>query len=324
MSVVKIFSFMLFSSIGKTKSDSTIHKKHNDIISFPRNTQTVTSDGCAQYTSCPECDAATNEDCHWCDSDFTCHENGFWDSCWIQSQCLAVHQCVRQEPERIGLTRGRILLLCGGAVALGASLLWACFWYGRGTASSSRSNRRVWCFNTILILIMCILIGGILFFPEVPVFQMCTGRTAWRSILDNILDFDLNASFQILISIYNPNPVSVTVTEGTGDFLFNQRSFGSFKIQDPFELKALSVTDHFVMATLDPNDGQSLSIISAYALGLLRFTLNADFVYQIPLLRGLEFESSIKDVDFDLSTNIVGTLREMQGENPDLCQCTFF
>lgn len=156
---------------------------------------------------------------------------------------------------------------------------------------------------------------AIAFYPRKPTFDICTGRTAWRTIIEDFVRFDLKGSFLILFSMYNPNPIDIKVIKGTGNFSHNGVLIGMLNV-DSIAIKALAISDHLISATFDPPARELISIVSEFGEGTLDFQFNAEFELAIPSLFDYEYKFLMEDINLD-----IGTI--MNTTNPDLCKCTF-
>ena len=315
-------------------------------------TSTTNSKFCDLRKSCKQC-SESSESCHWCDSDFTCHAIGDWDDCWKRSNvCLSTQTCVRGSPEGIGLSTSRIMLLSLVGFFLLLIGLGVIYWFkklnqqGQSNAFQERSEninqrkrnqpkqspsyiyknriRFVICMTCFLILatvIECILA----FFPKAPLIEICTGQAAWKSIWDNAIAFNLKANFQMLISMYNPNPMDLIIQKGSfGNFFYLGESFGVYHIEEEdIHLKALSITDHLVSVTFDPQDWLAIPMMSTYLLGTLRVSVDSKLDVMVPLLRNYTFTKLVKDDVVNLGNGFDLIDRGEKG-NLGLCQCNLF
>ena len=86
-------------------------------------------------------------------------------------------------------------------------------------------------------------------FPKIPQMNICASQVNWYSILTTLLDGNgIQASIDILVSIYNPNSYDVTIDKAEGTFLYANTAFGTFYIT-PRLIKALSITDDTIRVT---------------------------------------------------------------------------
>ena len=267
---------------------------------------------CMDYTSCSQC--SSFDSCHWCDSDFTCHKEGSWDSCWISSTCLTTHPCVRNESQKIGMRWSRIALVCFAPILV-ALFIW--FFYNIWKIMVNANKKK----RSVLIIILFIglstvVVSIIVLYPIAPLFEACTGRVAWLSIINDIRVTDLKASFKILFSLYNPNPYDIELKQSYGTFSHRSTKIGVLVVDD-MSINALSITDSLVDVTFDPQEWQSLSVIADALSGTLRFTLDIDLDLMFPFLRNLTYVHSLQDYPIDLGLN---TKLKTSG----LCQCYLF
>ena len=145
------------------------------------------------------------------------------------------------------------------------------------------------CYYTTVLIILSLCAASIYLFPRQPVYNVCNDAVAWRKIITNIAAFRLDASFEILISLSNPNHIGAALEKGTGSFTFQGQPIGTFEIP-PVMCAPMAITDLMLIAHVTPDKLQAFQIAEAYYLGKL--VLEAEFVgtIRVPSLNNVEFE----------------------------------
>lgn len=132
------------------------------------------------------------------------------------------------------------------------------------------------------------------FYPQYPAYNVCSNELDWKSIADGMTSLKMQASFQILISIYNPNKFDALLDMGAGSFKHDGVHVGTFEIPSE-SAKAMSITDYLVTVTLTPDEWQALELTSEYYKGTLTFVVDAHVTVTLPALGGYTFQTQFDD-----------------------------
>jgi len=132
------------------------------------------------------------------------------------------------------------------------------------------------------------------FYPQYPAYNVCSNQLDWKSIADGMTSLKMQASFQILISIYNPNKFDALLDMGAGSFKHDGVHVGTFEIPSE-SAKAMSITDYLVTVTLTPDEWQALELTSEYYKGTLTFVVDAHVTVTLPALGGYTFQTQFDD-----------------------------
>eukprot|EP00566_Odontella_aurita_P008243 CAMPEP_0113584836 /NCGR_PEP_ID=MMETSP0015_2-20120614/33329_1 /TAXON_ID=2838 /ORGANISM="Odontella" /LENGTH=661 /DNA_ID=CAMNT_0000489939 /DNA_START=53 /DNA_END=2038 /DNA_ORIENTATION=+ /assembly_acc=CAM_ASM_000160 len=150
------------------------------------------------------------------------------------------------------------------------------------------------CYAVTLVTVMTAVAASIIFFPKAPDFNVCNDQVAWKSIVDGMKSGKIQASFQLLMSVENPNRMSVEVDMGSGTFKHNGVEVGTFDIPTS-TISAMSITDVLVAVTFTPDKWQALALSTEYYKGTLKFAVDATATVVIPSLAGYTFSGGIED-----------------------------
>lgn len=152
------------------------------------------------------------------------------------------------------------------------------------------------------LLVVALFVGlAIFFFPQIPVYNVCNDEVAWSKIMKNIIVFELDASFEILASLSNPNRVGAFLERGKGSFSFDGKPFGTYEIP-PFDVEAETITDFMIVVKVVPSDkAQAIRVAEAYYLGKL--VLEADFegTVRVPSLFNLTQSVAVQNIPVDVN-----------------------
>ena len=166
------------------------------------------------------------------------------------------------------------------------------------------------CYVLSIITVMTLVLACMYVYPATPIYNVCNDSVAWKKIIENVAALKLDASFEILISLSNPNRVDVALDRATGGFKFDGNYVGTFEIP-PVILESMAITDLMLIAHVSPDRYQALQLAEAYYMGKL--LLDADFTatIRIPFL-----DNYVKHVSVD---NIPVNVTEQSDRS--LCAC---
>ena len=106
----------------------------------------------------------------------------------------------------------------------------------------------------------------------------------WASIVEGMASLKAKASFELLVSIYNPNYLSATVDYGSGTLTHDNVQVGILDFGTDIFIKGNSITDVLVTVTFSPEKWEALSLTSEYYLGTLTFMVDASATVTIPAI----------------------------------------
>lgn len=154
-------------------------------------------------------------------------------------------------------------------------------------------------FNTLLkIFYFCGMISIITFaslllyyFPVVPKAELCATEIEWTTIIEGLLEFKFDASFQMLTSVYNPNHVDISTGSGgvSGDIFYQNTHIGSYNAP-PTILKANSINDVIITNHCQPDKVTAAKIATDYYEGNLVFEVSVQTSLELlPFLAGIPY-----------------------------------
>jgi hypothetical protein len=148
----------------------------------------------------------------------------------------------------------------------------------------------------ISVALVLVLVGtAIVLYPQRPVYNVCNDAVAWKKIMSNLIAFKLGASFEILLSLNNPNRIVAALEKGKGSFKYDGRDFGTYEIP-PVTADAMAITDLMLIARVTPDKTQALQIAEAYYLGKLILEAEFEGTIRIPALFDFTFDIHVKDI----------------------------
>jgi len=108
------------------------------------------------------------------------------------------------------------------------------------------------------VIVVVSVVGLCLFmYPQLPVYNVCNDEVAWTGIMKDIVAFKLDASFEILASLSNPNRIAAVIDRGKGSFSFEGENFGTFEIP-PVTGDAMAITDFMIVVNVSPSNRQQV------------------------------------------------------------------
>ena len=151
----------------------------------------------------------------------------------------------------------------------------------------------IYLLTVILTIITFIL--GMSYAPRQPQYNVCTNQLGWKSIIEGMASLKVSASFDLLISIYNPNKVEVDLQNGGGQFHYDGEYIGSFEIPQG-RIAEEAISDIIVKVTFTPDKWQALSLTAEYYRGTLRLLMGGHAHVSVPALSDYAFEAKFDDV----------------------------
>lgn len=144
---------------------------------------------------------------------------------------------------------------------------------------------------TVAMVLLCSM-AAIYYFPKKPIYNICNDSVAWQSLMDSMTSMKATAEFEILASIYNPNPLDVSLDMGKGSFSHNGALVGTYEIPS-VTVAGMAVTDMLIVASFSPEKWQALSIAAEYYRGTLVLSVDAEASIRIPVLADYIFPFSM-------------------------------
>lgn len=168
----------------------------------------------------------------------------------------------------------------------------------------------VGCYAFTLATVVFGLVATVMYYPRVPVYNVCNDALAWKSLMDSLTSLKVSADFEILMSVANPNRFDVALDMGKGSFSHKGVFVGTFDIP-PTTAKANSVTDMFIVTHLSPEKWEALSLTSDYYRGKLVLDVQARATLRVPAFFDYSYTVALE--------SIVVRVNEMSDRH--LCAC---
>jgi len=147
-----------------------------------------------------------------------------------------------------------------------------------------------------IFLTVILFLVGMSYAPRQPIYNVCTNRLGWKSIIEGMASLKVSASFDLLISVYNPNRVEVDLKNGGGQFHYDGEYIGSFEIPEG-KIAEEAISDIIVKVTFTPDKWQALQLTSEYYRGTLRFMVGGHAHVSVPALGSYSFEAKFDDIE---------------------------
>jgi len=169
---------------------------------------------------------------------------------------------------------------------------------------------RIWYFLTV---VGAIVMAGasIVFFPKLPVYNVCSDEIAWKSIIAGLESMKMQASFEILISVENKNYLDIALENIAGKIKYNGDDVGTFSMKRTI-IQHSSITDALLTCTVAPGKWDTLGMISDYYKGTLMIFVDANGSVKV---RGFQFTFPIKITDYAVKVN------DQDSKDRHLCAC---
>ena len=136
--------------------------------------------------------------------------------------------------------------------------------------------------------------------PRYPHINVCTNQIAWKSIVEGMASLKMSASFDLLISVYNPNRFEVDLDNGVGQFHHDGEYVGSFTIPSA-KISAKAISDLVVKVNFTPDKWSALSLTSEYYQGTLKFVVGGHSHVKIPGLADYQFDAKFDDINVNVN-----------------------
>ena len=120
--------------------------------------------------------------------------------------------------------------------------------------------------------------------PHYPQYNVCSDEVDWTSIVKGMASMKTKASFQLLVSIYNPNVFEARLDYGSGTITHDGVNVGIIDFGQDIPFKGTSITDVLVTATFSPDKWELLGLTAEYYEGTLSFMIDADVTFTLPAI----------------------------------------
>jgi hypothetical protein len=156
------------------------------------------------------------------------------------------------------------------------------------------------CYLFTIITTMVVFTVGMSYAPRQPEYNVCTNELAWKSIVEGMASIKMSASFDLLISVYNPNRFEVDLSNGHGQFHHDDAYVGSFDIPEG-KISPKAISDIVVKVTFTPDKWDALSLTSEYYQGKLKLVLGGHAQVKIPALGDYKFDAKFDDIHVNVN-----------------------
>lgn len=156
------------------------------------------------------------------------------------------------------------------------------------------------CYLFTVISTIILFIVGMSYAPREPHINVCTNELAWKSIVEGMASLKMSASFDLLISVYNPNKFEVDLSNGHGQFHHDDQYVGSFDIPEG-KISENAISDIVVKVTFTPDKWSALSLTSEYYQGKLKFIVGGHAHIKIPGLGNYQFDAKFDDIHVNVN-----------------------
>jgi hypothetical protein len=157
-------------------------------------------------------------------------------------------------------------------------------------------------------------VATFMYFPRMPTYTVCNNEFDWKSIVEGMTSAKLEAEFELLLSIHNPNRVGVDLVMGSGSFSHDGTYIGRFDIPAHTEIRQQSISDVLVTITLKPDKWEALALTTEYYRGILAFSVDTAVTVSAPALLGYTYQAKFGNV-------LVHVSADAQGDDRSLCAC---
>ncbi|KAL7538976.1 hypothetical protein ACHAWF_006378 [Thalassiosira exigua] len=151
------------------------------------------------------------------------------------------------------------------------------------------------CYLFTLVTSIVLFVVGMSYAPREPQYNVCTNELAWKSIVEGMASLKMSASFDLLISVYNPNRFEVDLSDGHGQFHHNDEYVGSFDIPEG-KISEKAISDIVVKVTFTPDKWSALSLTEEYYRKKLKFVVGGHAHVKIPGLGNYAFNAKFDDI----------------------------
>lgn len=168
------------------------------------------------------------------------------------------------------------------------------------------------CYCLVVVAIGVGVYGAIWYFPKFPQYSICNDSLAWKSLVETVTNAKMQAKFEILASVQNPNHLSVSLVRGSGSFSHKGSMVGTFELP-PTDSAALTITDVKVVASFTPEKWEALSLAAEYYNGNLVLDIESEATFRIPALYNYTLDVEFKHIRINVANPYLS--------NRKLCAC---
>mmetsp|Transcript_6404 Transcript_6404/g.9395 ORF Transcript_6404/g.9395 Transcript_6404/m.9395 type:complete len:425 (-) Transcript_6404:62-1336(-) len=162
-------------------------------------------------------------------------------------------------------------------------------------------------FSTVILFIV-----GMSYAPRQPQYNVCTNQFEWKSIIEGMIGLKMSASFDLLISVYNPNRFEIDLNNGSGQFHHDGNYVGLFEIPQS-KISGKAISDVVVKVTFSPDKWSAIGMTTEYYRGTLKFVIGGHANVQIPALGSYQFDAKFDDV--------IVNVNDPSKDDTHLCAC---
>lgn len=156
------------------------------------------------------------------------------------------------------------------------------------------------CYLFTVLTTILLFITGMSYAPRAPQYNVCTNEIAWKSIVEGMASLKMSASFDLLISVYNPNRFEVDLSNGHGQFHHDGEYVGSFDIPEG-KVSEKAISDIVVKVTFTPDKWSALSLTSEYYQKKLKFVIGGHAHVKVPALGNYSFDAKFDDIHVNVN-----------------------
>jgi len=148
------------------------------------------------------------------------------------------------------------------------------------------------CYAATVFCVGILAIMGIVYAPRRPDINVCSDALAWKSIVDGMTSLKMQASFQLLMSVQNPNRFEVVLDMASGSFMHDGAQVGTFTVPRT-SIQSMAITDLLVSVTFTPDKWEALQLTAEYYKGTLTFLVDMAAAVQIPALANFTYDFKV-------------------------------
>lgn len=145
------------------------------------------------------------------------------------------------------------------------------------------------CYAVTVFCVGILAVMGVVYSPRRPDISVCSDALAWKSIVDGMTSMKMQASFQILMSVQNPNRFDVVLDMASGSFKHDGAQVGTFTVPRT-SIQSMAITDLLVSVTFTPDKWEALQLTAEYYKGTLTFMVDMAAAVQIPALANFTYD----------------------------------
>ena len=145
------------------------------------------------------------------------------------------------------------------------------------------------CYAVTVFCVGILAVMGVVYSPRRPDISVCSDALAWKSIVDGMTSVKMQASFQIVMSVQNPNRFDVVLDMASGSFKHDGAQVGTFTVPRT-SIQSMAITDLLVSVTFTPDKWEALQLTAEYYKGTLTFRVDMAAAVQIPALANFTYD----------------------------------